>query len=104
MSWANAVGFALRVLTDEFGLHRAEASAHLKNLPSQRVLRRHGFSPYGVAHFSLFLDGSRRDGLLWERVLGDRGLAESEAVVGPVQLPPAAPKQSRPDGAVFECG
>lgn len=30
-----------------------------------------GFSPYDVAHSSIFLDGSWRDGLLWERVLGD---------------------------------
>ncbi len=66
-----AVGLALRVMTDDLGLHRAEASTHLVNLPSQRVLRRNGFIPYGVAHSSIFLDGSWRDGLLWERVLGD---------------------------------
>ncbi|WP_323138019.1 GNAT family protein [Streptomyces sp. NBC_01433] len=67
----HAVGLALRVMTDELGLHRAEASTNLENLPSQRVLRRNGFSPYGVAHSSIFLDGSWRDGLLWERILGD---------------------------------
>ncbi|MFF1401913.1 GNAT family N-acetyltransferase [Streptomyces sp. NPDC058294] len=66
-----AVALALQVMTDELGLHRAEASTHLENLPSQRVLRRNGFSPYGVAHSSIFLDGSWRDGLLWERILGD---------------------------------
>ncbi|MFG1811594.1 GNAT family N-acetyltransferase [Streptomyces sp. NPDC049040] len=66
-----AVGLALRVMTDELGLHRAEASTNLENLPSQRVLRRNAFSPYGVAHSSIFLDGSWRDGLLWERILGD---------------------------------
>ncbi|MEU6344095.1 GNAT family protein [Streptomyces sp. NPDC046977] len=66
-----AVGLVLRVMTDELGLHRAEASTNLENLPSQRVLRRNGFSPYGVAHSSIFLDGSWRDALLWERVLGD---------------------------------
>ncbi|KOV90794.1 GNAT family N-acetyltransferase [Streptomyces sp. NRRL B-3648] len=65
------VGLVLRVMTDELGLHRAEASANLENLPSQRVLRRNGFSPCGVAHSSIFLDGSWRDALLWERVLGD---------------------------------
>jgi ribosomal-protein-alanine N-acetyltransferase len=58
-------------MTDELGLHRAEASTNLENLPSQRVLRRNGFSPYGVAHSSIFLDGHWRDGLLWERILGD---------------------------------
>jgi ribosomal-protein-alanine N-acetyltransferase len=66
-----AVGLALGVMTDELGLHRAEASTNLENLPSQRVLRRNGFSPYGVAHSSIFLDGSWRDALLWERILSD---------------------------------
>ncbi|MEV6858805.1 GNAT family protein [Streptomyces microflavus] len=66
-----AVEHVLRVMTDELGLHRAEASTNLENLPSQRVLRRNGFSPYGVAHSSILLDGSWRDGLLWERILGD---------------------------------
>ncbi|MFB8027187.1 MULTISPECIES: GNAT family N-acetyltransferase [unclassified Streptomyces] len=66
-----AVGLALRVMSDELGLHRVEASTNPENLPSQRVLRRNGFSPYGVAHSSIFLDGGWRDGLLWERILGD---------------------------------
>ncbi|MEV8322159.1 GNAT family protein [Kitasatospora sp. NPDC056731] len=66
-----AVELALRVMTDELGLHRAEASTSLENVASHRVLRRHGFSPYGVAHSSILLDGSWRDGLLWERILGD---------------------------------
>ncbi|MFI6375781.1 GNAT family N-acetyltransferase [Streptomyces sp. NPDC050546] len=66
-----AVGLVLRVMADELGLHRAEASTSLENLPSQRVLRRNAFSPYGVAHSSIFLDGRWRDGLLWERILGD---------------------------------
>ncbi|MFE9776742.1 GNAT family N-acetyltransferase [Streptomyces sp. NPDC005775] len=66
-----AVGLAVRVMTDDLGLHRAEASTNLENLPSQRVLRRNGFSPYGVAHAAILLDGSWRDGLLWERILSD---------------------------------
>ncbi|MFC9281694.1 GNAT family N-acetyltransferase [Streptomyces collinus] len=66
-----AVGLALRVMREELRLHRAEASTQLENLPSQRVLRRNGFSPYGVAHSSIFLDGNWRDGLLWELILGD---------------------------------
>uniref|UniRef100_A0AAU3GTE0 GNAT family N-acetyltransferase n=1 Tax=Streptomyces sp. NBC_01401 TaxID=2903854 RepID=A0AAU3GTE0_9ACTN len=64
-----AVGLALRVMTDELGLHRAEASTQLENLPSQRVLRRNGFTPYGVAHNAIHLDGAWRDTLLWERTL-----------------------------------
>ena len=66
-----AVGLVLRVITDELALHRVEASTNLENLPSQRVLRRNGFSPYGISHSSIFLNGSWQDGLLWERVLGD---------------------------------
>ncbi|MEV0840655.1 GNAT family protein [Actinocatenispora sera] len=66
-----AVGLLLRVMADELGLHRAEASTNLENLPSQRVLRRNGFHPYGVAHAAILLDGRWRDGLLWERILGD---------------------------------
>jgi ribosomal-protein-alanine N-acetyltransferase len=66
-----AVGLVLRVMTNELGLRRAEASTRLENLASHRVLRRNGFSPYGVAHSSVFLDGSWRDDLLWERILGD---------------------------------
>ncbi|MEW1636853.1 GNAT family protein [Streptomyces sp. NPDC093801] len=66
-----AVALVLRVMAEELGLHRAEASTHLENLPSQRVLRRNGFSPYGVAHSSILLDGRWRDGLLWERLLGE---------------------------------
>ncbi|MBD0694915.1 GNAT family N-acetyltransferase [Streptomyces sp. CBMA123] len=66
-----AVGLVLRVMADELGLHRAEASTRLENLPSHRVLRRNGFSPYGVAHSAILLDGHWRDGLLWERILGE---------------------------------
>ncbi|GAA4990654.1 hypothetical protein GCM10025734_17620 [Kitasatospora paranensis] len=66
-----AVELALRVMTDELGLHRAEASTNLENLPSQRVLRRNGFSPYGVAHSTILLDGHWCDSLLWERILAD---------------------------------
>lgn len=65
----HAVGLALRVMRDELGLHRAEASTQLENLPSQRVLRRNGFAPYGVAHSSILLDGTWQDSLLWERIL-----------------------------------
>lgn len=66
-----AVELALRVMTDELGLHRAEASTNLENLASQRVLRRNGFTPYGVAHSSIRLDGGWRDALLWERILAE---------------------------------
>ncbi len=59
-------------MANDLGLHRAEASTHLENLPSQRVLRRNGFTPYGVARSSILLDGQWQDALLWERILEDR--------------------------------
>ncbi|WP_232795286.1 GNAT family N-acetyltransferase [Kitasatospora sp. NRRL B-11411] len=64
-----AVALALRLMADELALHRAEASTNLDNLPSQHVLRRNGFTPYGVAHSAILLDGVWQDSLLWERVL-----------------------------------
>jgi ribosomal-protein-alanine N-acetyltransferase len=64
-----AVGLVLRVMAEELGLHRAEASTNLENLASQRVLRRNGFTPYGVAHSSILLGGIWQDALLWERLL-----------------------------------
>jgi len=66
---SRAVDLVLRVMADELGLHRAEASTRLENLPSQKVLRRNGFTPMGVAHEHIFLDGAWRDGILWERRL-----------------------------------
>jgi ribosomal-protein-alanine N-acetyltransferase len=66
---SRAVGLVLRVMTDELGLHRAEASTRLENLASQKALRRNGFTPYGMAHAHIFLDGDWRDGVLWERTL-----------------------------------
>ncbi|MFD8479306.1 GNAT family N-acetyltransferase [Kitasatospora sp. NPDC059673] len=70
-----AVGLALKVMAEELGLHRVEASTSLENLPSQHVLRRNGFSPCGLAHASILLDGRWQDSLLWERILDDRSAA-----------------------------
>jgi ribosomal-protein-alanine N-acetyltransferase len=67
---SRAVGLVLQVMADELGLHRAEASTRLENLPSQKALRRNGFTPMGLAHEHIFLDGAWRDGVLWERKLG----------------------------------
>lgn len=64
-----AVRQVLEVMTGELGLHRAEACTNLENVGSQRVLRRNGFSPYGVAHEHIFLNGAWHDGLLWELTL-----------------------------------
>jgi len=66
---SRALGLVLQVMTDELGLHRAEAATRLENLASQKALRRNGFTPYGIAHEQTFLDGAWRDGILWERTL-----------------------------------
>ncbi|WP_285601801.1 GNAT family protein [Kineosporia sp. NBRC 101731] len=66
-----AAALLLERMAEELGLHRAEASTQLENLPSQRVLKAVGFSPYGIAHEHIFVDGAWRDGLLWELTLGN---------------------------------
>ncbi|GAB3884947.1 hypothetical protein GCM10027612_19470 [Microbispora bryophytorum subsp. camponoti] len=42
-----AVSRILTVMTEELGLHRAEAHTRMDNLASQRVLRVNGFQPWG---------------------------------------------------------
>jgi ribosomal-protein-alanine N-acetyltransferase len=64
-----AVGLVLRVMFEELQLHRAEAHVQLDNLPSQHVLHANGFTPYGIAHDHIFIDGAWRDEILWERTL-----------------------------------
>lgn len=66
-----AVGLLLETMSGELGLHRAEASTQLENHPSQRVLRANNFSPYGIAHSHIFVNGAWRDGVLWELTLAD---------------------------------
>ncbi|MFJ5925057.1 GNAT family N-acetyltransferase [Kitasatospora sp. NPDC092948] len=67
-----AVGLALELMADDLGLHRVEAFTNLENLPSQRVLRRNGFTASGVAHSAILLDGRWHDSLLWERILDEQ--------------------------------
>ncbi|GGO03086.1 GNAT family N-acetyltransferase [Microbispora bryophytorum] len=66
-----AVSRILTVMTEELGLHRAEAHTRMDNLASQRVLRANGFQPWGVAHAHIFLDGAWHDEVFWERTLDD---------------------------------
>lgn len=66
-----AVGRILTVMTEELGLHRAEAHTRMDNLASQRVLRANGFRPWGVAHAHIFLEGAWHDEVFWERTLDD---------------------------------
>jgi ribosomal-protein-alanine N-acetyltransferase len=67
-----AVGLALRVMTDELGLCRAEAHTQLENLASQVVLRNNGFTPWGIAHAHIYINGAWHDEVFWERTLTDR--------------------------------
>lgn len=66
---SRAVGLVLRVMADELGLHRAEAHTQLDNAASHRVLRNNGFTPYGLAHDHIYIQGTWRDELFWERPL-----------------------------------
>jgi ribosomal-protein-alanine N-acetyltransferase len=64
-----AVRLAVEMMTDELGLHRAEAITQMENLGSQRVLRNNGFLPCGVFRSRIFTAGAWRDEILWERLL-----------------------------------
>jgi ribosomal-protein-alanine N-acetyltransferase len=66
---SRAVGLALRVMNEELGLHRAEAHTQMENLASHGVLRNNGFTPWGVAHAHIHIDGAWRDEVFWERTL-----------------------------------
>jgi ribosomal-protein-alanine N-acetyltransferase len=66
-----AVALLLKMMSGELRLHRAEASTQLENHPSQRVLRANSFSPCGIAHSHIFVNGGWRDGVLWELTLAD---------------------------------
>lgn len=66
-----AVGLAVQLMTNELGLHRAEAITQMDNLGSQHVLRSNGFVPYGVARSRIFTVGKWHDEIVWERVLDE---------------------------------
>jgi ribosomal-protein-alanine N-acetyltransferase len=61
-----AVADAVRLAFGDLGLHRLEASTLLHNLASQRVLRRNGFAPYGVAPRYLRIAGEWQDHALFQ--------------------------------------
>ncbi len=63
-----AVGRMVRLAFDEFGLHRVQAGTLLHNVRSQRVLRRNGFVPFGVAPAYLQIAGEWQDHVLFQRV------------------------------------
>ncbi|MCZ4124684.1 GNAT family N-acetyltransferase [Streptomyces sp. H39-S7] len=69
---SRAVGLALRIAEVELKLHRLEAHTQLENVASQAILRKHGFSSWGIAHDHFYADGAWRDEVFWERKLTGR--------------------------------
>ena len=65
-----ALGHLIAHSRDELGLHRIQASTLLHNVGSQRVLRKAGFEPIGVARNYLKIAGRWQDHLLFQRILG----------------------------------
>lgn len=65
------VGYAVEHAT-LIELHRLEAGTLLHNVASQGVLRRSGFTAYGVAPEFLFINGAWQDHVLFQRILHDR--------------------------------
>jgi ribosomal-protein-alanine N-acetyltransferase len=41
----------------------------MENLASHAVLRNNEFTPWGVAHAHIYLDGAWHDDVFWERTL-----------------------------------
>lgn len=66
---SRAVGLTLRVMAAELELHRAEAHTQIDNAASRGVLRRNGFTSYGIAHEHIFIEGRWRDEIFWECTL-----------------------------------
>lgn len=57
---------------ERLGLHRLEAGTMLRNEPSQAVLRRAGFTFFGMAERFLYINGTWEDHVLFQRILNDR--------------------------------
>jgi len=54
---------------EDLGLHRIEAGTLLHNVGSQKVLRKAGFAPIGIAEKYLKIAGTWQDHLLFQRLL-----------------------------------
>jgi ribosomal-protein-alanine N-acetyltransferase len=57
---------------EDIGLHRVEAGTVVDNVASQGVLRRAGFTEYGMAENFLYIAGRWQDHVLFQRILHDR--------------------------------
>lgn len=67
---SGAVAEAKALAFGELGLHRLQAETLLHNTASQRVLKRNGFTPYGMAPQYLKIAGSWQDHIMFQ-VLAD---------------------------------
>jgi [ribosomal protein S5]-alanine N-acetyltransferase len=63
-----AVAEAVALAFGEMQLHRLQAETLLHNTPSQQVLLRNGFRPYGVAPSYLNIAGRWQDHILFHRL------------------------------------
>src|SRR5690606_35898957 len=61
-----AVAEAKQIAFAELGLHRLQAETLLHNTASQRVLKKNGFTPYGVAPQYLKIAGEWQDHVLYQ--------------------------------------
>ena len=66
-----AVASVKTIAFAELGLHRLEAGTLLHNVASQRVLRRNGFLPFGVAQDYLHIGGRWQDHVLFQVIAPD---------------------------------
>lgn len=66
-----AVGLATAYAFDRLGLHRVQAETVPENVASQAVLRKNGFTPFGVAPRYLKIDGRWRDHHLFHLLQDD---------------------------------
>lgn len=64
-----AVAAVLEIARDGLGLHRIEAATLPRNMPSQRVLAKNGFEPYGLAKAYLRIAGEWQDHRMYQRIL-----------------------------------
>lgn len=66
---SRAVALTLQVMTEDIGLHRAEAFTLVENFASQKVLSNNGFSSSGIAHSRIYVANAWRDEVFWEQTL-----------------------------------
>ncbi|WP_188116064.1 GNAT family N-acetyltransferase [Salinispora fenicalii] len=67
-----AVQHACRLADDVADLHRLEAGTLVRNVGSQRVLTKAGFTLIGTAANYLHIDGAWQDHLIFQRILNER--------------------------------